>query len=175
MRRLLLLRHAKSDWTVAGQRDADRTLAARGREVAPIMGSYMARHGLEPDRVMVSEARRARETWELVAPALRRTPSVSYEPRLYEASMKALLSLVHETPAAIHTLMLIGHNPGLQELAAKLMATGDIDARQQLLEKFPTAALAVLDFPIDHWDAVQPSSGRLDRFVMPRALKLDVE
>jgi phosphohistidine phosphatase len=175
MRRLMLLRHAKSDWSVGGQRDIDRTLAPRGREVAPLMGRYMAQHGLAPDRVLVSSARRTRETWELLAPEFGEQPAFGYEPRLYEASAKAILAVVHETAADIHTLLLIGHNPGLQEIAAKLMATGEIDARQQLMEKFPTAALAVLDFPTDAWTTLKPSSGRLDRFVTPKALRPDPE
>ena len=175
MRRLMLLRHAKSDWSVGGQRDHDRTLASRGREAAPLIGAYMAHHGLMPDKVLVSSARRARETWELVAPAFGKAPDVSYDDRLYEAGPKALLNPIRDVAPAVHGLLVVGHNPGIQELAGLLMASGDIDARQRLLEKFPTTALAVIDFPIDSWSALRAHSGRLDRFVTPRALDVDTD
>ncbi|MBX6426884.1 MAG: histidine phosphatase family protein [Variibacter sp.] len=175
MRRLLLLRHAKSDWAVGGQRDIDRVLAERGRTAAPVMGHYLARHALRPDKIVVSSARRARETCDLIVPAFDRPPPVAVEARVYEAPAKALLEVVRETPPEVHTLLMIGHNPGIQELASLLMATGDIHARQSLLEKFPTAALAVLDFPVDHWSEVQPHTGRLDRFITPRALSAETE
>jgi phosphohistidine phosphatase len=172
MRRLMLLRHAKSDWSAGGQRDLDRILAPRGREVTPVIARYMVQHGLVADRVLVSHARRTRETWELLAPEFPKQPPFAYEPRLYEAAAKALLAVVRETASEVHTLLLVGHNPGLQELAAVLTGSGDAEARHRLMEKFPTAALAVLDFAIDDWSGVKPSSGRLDRFVTPRALKL---
>jgi phosphohistidine phosphatase len=170
MRRLLLLRHAKSDWSVGGQRDIDRVLAERGRKVAPLLGHYLARHGLRPDRVLVSSARRTRETWDFVAPAFDEAPPVVYEPRLYEAAPKLLIAVVREAPDEAHTLMLVGHNPGMQQLADLLVGSGDVHARQSLVEKFPTAALAVIDFPVDQWRAVEPSAGRLDRFVTPKML-----
>jgi phosphohistidine phosphatase len=175
MRRLMLMRHAKSDWSVGGQRDRDRALAARGREAAPLIGAYMAHHGLRPDKVLVSTARRARETWELAASAFGKDIDVSYDDRLYEANPKALLIPLRETSASAHSLLVVGHNPGIQELASLLMASGDIDARQRLLEKFPTAALAVIDFPLDSWSALAPHSGRLDRFVTPRALHAETD
>jgi len=171
MRRLMLLRHAKSDWSTPGQRDIDRTLSARGREAAAVMGRYMAQHALVPDHVLVSSARRTRETWELLAPAFDRQPAFAYEPRLYEASPARLLELFRAADPAVHALLVIGHNPGLQEVVTALAATGDIDARQQMIEKFPTAALAILDFPTDDWRDLKPNTGRLDRFVIPRALQ----
>jgi phosphohistidine phosphatase len=128
----------------------------------------MVQQGLIPDRVLVSSARRTRETWELVAPAFAKPPAFGYEPRLYEASAKTILAVLQETDPRVHTLLVIGHNPGLQEIAAILMATGEPDARNRLVEKFPTAALAVLDIPTDDWRGLKPSCGRLDRFVTPR-------
>lgn len=175
MRRLMLLRHAKSDWSTAGQRDIDRPLSARGREAAALMGRYMAQHGLAPDRALVSSARRTRETWERLAPAFERQPDFAYEPRLYEAAPAQMLALVQATEPAAHTLLLIGHNPGMEELGEMLVATGDIDARQQMLEKFPTGALAIIDFAVDSWREAHPKGGRLDRFVLPRALEFESE
>src|SRR6266542_2962302 len=127
MRRLLLLRHAKSDWSVKGQRDHDRDLTTRGRETAPLIGAYLSQHALVPDKAIVSTARRARETWDLVATALGKMVDVAYDDRLYEAAGKAMLVPVREVDAAVHLLLLLGHNPGIQELASLLMASGDID------------------------------------------------
>ena len=175
MRRLMLLRHAKAETGARGQRDVDRALAPRGRAVAPLVGSYLAAQGLLPDHVVISSARRTRETWEGLAPALPQTPSHNYEPRVYEAAPKALLAVIHEAPAQAHTLLLIGHNPGLQDLAILLTGSGDDDARHRMREKFSTAALAVLDFAIDDWKSLAPSSGRLDRFATSRMLNPDAD
>lgn len=173
MRRLMLMRHAKSDWSVGGQPDIERTVAARGREVAPLMGRYIAQHALRPDKALVSTARRARETWDLLAPELGKVPAAAFDKRLYEAPAKSILAVLQETEPNVHTLLAVGHNPGMQELASLLMATGDLTARQSLLEKFPTAALAVIDFAIDRWSDLKAHAGRLDRFVTPRALALN--
>jgi phosphohistidine phosphatase len=171
MRRLMLLRHAKSDWSVPGARDHDRTLSARGREAAPKMGAYMARHALVPDLILASTAVRVEETLDLVLPAFEKAPKIARDGRVYEAEADGLLELVKETPRTAHSLLLVGHNPGLGELAGLLIAAGDVEARQRLIEKFPTAALAVIDFAIDEWGKVHPRGGRLDRFVVPRALE----
>jgi len=170
MRRLMLLRHAKSDWSKPGARDRERKLATRGREAAPRIGTYMARHGLQPDRVLCSTATRTRQTWDLVAGPLTGEPTVVYEDRLYEAGPEAILKVVKETKADTHALLLVGHNPGIHEFAKKLIATGDVEARQRVMEKFPTAALAVIDFALDDWRGLHLHSGRLDRFVAPRML-----
>ena len=175
MRRLMLLRHAKSDWSSDGQGDIDRPLAPRGRAVALRMGRYMAQHGLTPDRVLVSNAQRTRETWVLVAPAFAQTPASHSEPRLYGAGPKALLDVIHETLPDTHTLLLVGHNPGLQDLAGLMTVSGDDDARYRLQGKFPTAALAVIDFATDDWREANASTGRLDRFVTPQLLRLEAE
>ena len=170
MRRLMLLRHAKSDWAAPGARDRDRPLSARGRESAPKMGAYMARHALVPDLIVASPAARVSETLDHLLPAFRQLPKIRYDERLYETSADALLEVIKKTPKAVHSLLLVGHNPGLAEFASLLMAAGDVEARQRLIEKFPTAALAVIDFPLDDWGKLHPKAGRLDRFVVPRTL-----
>ncbi|MFG1400792.1 SixA phosphatase family protein [Xanthobacter sediminis] len=169
MRRLILLRHVKSDWP-NGVADQERPLAPRGRGAAPRLGAYMAQQGLTADRVLVSPARRTRETWELVCGQMPPVPTVASEPRIYEASAARLLSVVREQPRQIHTLMLVGHNPGMEELAASLIASGAAPDLQRLSEKFPTGGLAVIDLPVDDWSAATPASGRLDRFIVPRDL-----
>lgn len=170
MRRLMLLRHAKSDWANPATRDQDRPLNARGREAAPRMGTYMARHGLVPDLVIASPATRVMDTLALVLPAFARQPKTIPDARLYETDADEHLKVVKETHRLTHSLLLVGHNPSLAELASLLMASGDVEARQRLIEKFPTAALAVIDFPLDDWSKIHPKSGRLDRFVLPKAL-----
>jgi len=170
MRRLMLLRHAKSDWSRSGARDHERTLAPRGREAAPRIGAYMLHHGLLPDFVLCSTATRARETWDLVAKAFATKPAMTYEGRLYEAGPNAIFDVVTETKSGVHALLLVGHNPGLHDFAQRLIASGDTDARARLSEKFPTGALAVIDFAVDEWSKLHPRSGRLDRLVVPRTL-----
>lgn len=168
MRRLLLLRHAKAEKSAPGGGDFDRTLASRGREETPKIGVYMAHHGLQPDLVIASPARRARETWELVAAAFPTAPPVVWEERLYNAEVGMILTLVRE--AKPPTLLLVGHNPGLHDFARLMIAAGDVDARERLNEDFPTAGLLVIDFAFADWGKLHAHSGRLDRFVSPRLL-----
>jgi phosphohistidine phosphatase len=170
MRRLMMLRHAKSDLGTPGMRDQDRVLAERGRESAPRIGSYMTRHALRPDLIVASTATRVRQTLDLVLPAFPKPPRIVYDDRLYEVEAEGLLEVVKETPGDVHALLLVGHNPGLAELAAHLVGTGDVETRQKLLEKFPTAGLAVVDLAVPGWGEVARGSGSLERFVTPRSL-----
>lgn len=169
MRRLMLLRHAKSNWP-EGVADRDRPLAARGREAAPVMGRYLAEELLLPDLVLVSPARRTQETWELVAPMLPERPPHHTEPRIYEAKAERLLHVAQAVEPQVKTLLMIGHNPGFEELAALLVGHGDRYASARMAEKYPTCGLAVLDFAIEDWRDLAPRGGRLDRFVTPASL-----
>ncbi|KRE00244.1 phosphoglycerate mutase [Bosea sp. Root381] len=169
MRRLMLLRHAKSNWP-AGTADRDRPLAARGREAAPVMGRYLADELLLPDLVLVSPARRTQETWDLVAPMLPEKPASQNEPRIYEAKAHRLLDVVRETEGTVRTLLMIGHNPGFEDLAALLAGHGDRYAAARMSQKYPTCGLAVLDFAVEDWRDLGPRGGRLDRFVTPASL-----
>jgi phosphohistidine phosphatase len=171
MLRLLLLRHAKSDWSSPGTRDHDRAVASRGREAAPLVGAYMAAHGLIPELVVCSTARRTKETWALIADSFPSQPKARYDERLYEAGREGILDIVRETSDSVQTLLLIGHNPGLKDFAELMVASGDLDARRQLGEKLPTAALVVIDFAGDNWARLHPRSGRLDRLITPRSLQ----
>jgi phosphohistidine phosphatase len=167
--RLMLLRHAKTEKAAPGQSDRERVLNDRGRKDAPKLGAYLVRHALIPDRVIVSSSRRTRETWERLALAFPKPPPVAYEDRLYDASAKQILAVALEGSA--RTLMLIGHNPGLHELARLLIASGDVAARERLNEGLPTTGLVVIDFSGEDWRKLRPESGRLERFVTPRSLK----
>jgi phosphohistidine phosphatase len=167
MRRLLLLRHAKAERLQPGGGDRDRVLAEHGRADARTLGGYLARHGFIPDRAVVSPATRTRQTWDLLVTAFGKAPSVSFEDRLYDAPPQAILRIIKETGAETGTLLVIGHNPGLQELAAMLVASGDIDARERLGESFPTSALAAIGFAAESWDGVHAHGGRLEHFLTP--------
>lgn len=169
MRRLMLLRHAKSNWP-AGVADRDRPLAARGREAAPVMGRYLADELLLPDLVLISPAKRTVETWELVAPMLPEKPATHYEPRIYEAKVERLLDVVQDVEGDVRTLLMVGHNPGFAELATLLTGYGDRYAAARMSQKYPTCGLAVLDFAVEDWRDVAERGGRLDRFVTPASL-----
>jgi len=169
MRRLLLLRHAKTERAEPGERDRDRKLMARGRADAPVIGAYMARHRLAPDFVLVSPVTRAEETWALVAAALGKPPRVARDARIYNASPQTLIEVIGETRDA-RALLVVGHNPGLHDLAVQLIASGDVEARERINEKLPTSGLVVIEFPYDDWSRLHRSSGRLERFVSPRLI-----
>lgn len=166
MRRLILLRHAKSD-RPPGIADLDRPLNTRGKRAAPRMGVYLAAEGLIPEVVVVSPARRTRETWEAVQGALKGLEA-EIVPSIYEAPETALLAVVQSTPDTAGSLLMIGHNPGLQDLAMRLVGSGETAARRRLALEFPTAAVVVLDFEGDVWSTVAAGTGRLERFVAPR-------
>ena len=169
MRRLMLLRHAKTEPIEPGQRDRDRKLTKRGRADAPVIGAYMLRHGLLPDLVLASPVIRSEETWTLVAGALGKEPRVVRDERIYDASPERLIGVIRETREA-HALLLVGHNPGFQELAVRLIASGDVEARERLAEKLPTCGLVVIDLPFDDWSRLSAKAGRLERFVSPRLI-----
>ncbi len=171
MRRLMLLRHAKSAHPSGGS-DIDRPLAPRGREAAPRIGAYLREEGLFPDLALVSSARRTRETWELVRAALGEVEA-RIEPRIYEAQAERLLAVVREVGPEVRSLLMIGHNPGFSDLAQWLIGGGDRHAFARLSRKYPTAGLAVIDFPVDSWARVDGRGGRLDRFVTPKTLGAD--
>lgn len=135
------------------------------------MGDYMAAEGLTPDLALVSPARRARETWDLVKPKLGGVPE-QLEARIYDATAARLLAVMRETDPDVGTLLMVGHNPGFEDLAKRLVGSGEREAQKRLAQKYPTAALAVIDFDTD-WRDVADAAGRLDRFVTPGSLGSD--
>ena len=167
---LSLLRHAKSSWAIAGLDDFDRPLNARGEEAAPRMGAFMAKRGIEPELILCSSAARTRQTLGLVLARLRRKPEVVYEDALYGAAEEVLLAHIRKVPSMVRHVMVIGHDPGLHALACMLAGTGprkDLDA---LVEKLPTAGLAVMAFPGRAWSEVERGAGRLKLFMTPKRL-----
>lgn len=167
---LHLLRHAKSSWGEPGLADHDRPLSDRGRRAASAMAAHLRRAGVAPDLVLCSSARRTVETLAAIRHSLPRTAGIETTPELYEAGASSLLDRLRAVPPAIATLMLIGHNPGLEVLAGQLAGEGsDPEARQALGRKFPTGALATLEFE-GEWRDLAWGAARLTAFVAPRDL-----
>ena len=161
--RLYLLRHAKSSWDHPGLADHDRPLAKRGRRAATALRSYVQEHEIAPALVLCSTARRARETLERIRPALR-APVVRHEPDLYGASAQALLERLERVPDRVGSVMLIGHNPAIEELAQAL-------AGPTPGSKFPTGTLATLTVPCASWRDIGRDRAELVGFVRPRDLE----
>lgn len=163
---LHLVRHAKSSRDDAGLDDFDRPLAPRGRKSAPTMARWMVENDVTPGLVLASTAKRCRETWALMRPAFKPTPEVEFEDGLYLASAEELLDRVRRLPEKRHEVMLVGHNPGLHDLALRLVSGHGIE-HGRLAEKFPTGALCTIDFGRASWRHTAAKSGQLIRFVRP--------
>ncbi len=170
MRRLILLRHAKSSWDSPLAGDFERVLDARGIADAASMGRYLAHERLMPDRVLVSTAHRTRQTWGLIAPHLPNQPDVQFDSRIYEAPAATLLGVVQENLEDAATLLLIGHNPGLQGLALHLAKHDNSAYRRRLEAKYPTCGLLILDFLFLDWADILPDTGIIERFESPKTL-----
>jgi phosphohistidine phosphatase len=168
-RTLHLLRHAKSSWDDPGLDDHDRPLASRGKRAAKKLAAHLEASGISPDVVLCSSARRTRETLKLIEPALGEA-ELRVEPGLYAASEGMLLEVVRGLPPQVRSALLIGHNPGLQAFALVMAGGGDEEARRRLREKMPTGALATLAFRAATWGEVEPRSGVLVDYVVPREL-----
>jgi len=169
--RLLLLRHAKAEKAEEGQSDRDRPLNTRGCKDAASIGAYMTHHGLQPDRALVSDSRRTRETWERLVTVLTASPPVSHNAALYHAAPEAILEVIRTGGRSARSLLVVGHNPGLHDAARLLIASGDVTARERLNEGLPTSGLLVIDFAGAAWKSLHPRSGRLERFITPRSLR----
>lgn len=170
MPKLLLLRHAKSDWSDESLDDHDRPLAPRGRRAAPAMAEFMESEGLLPRIVLCSTAARARGTWELMAGRIGKDATVIYEEELYGASRPTLLRILDRLEADASPAMIVGHNPGIEVTATALAGSGDDDVLEHMRTKFPTAALAVLHVPTGSWADLEGGCCELERFVTPKDL-----
>jgi phosphohistidine phosphatase len=166
MKRVYLLRHAKSSWKDRSLADRDRPLARRGKRAAEAMSDHLDAEEIRPDLVLCSPALRTRETLELIEPGFGGEVEAKVDEQLYGASEATLFERVRTLPDEIGSVMLIGHNPGLEELA--LASKGEALARMR--EKYPTAALATVDLPADRWSAVERGSGELVGYVRPSDL-----
>jgi phosphohistidine phosphatase len=167
-RTLYLLRHAKSSWANPALPDHERPLAPRGRRACSLIAAHLRREQIVPDLVLCSSSARTRETLRRVATGFERPSEAVIEARLYGVAAAGLLARLHEVPGNVASLMLIGHNPALQELALELAASGT--RREAVMHKFPTAALATLAFTAS-WAELAPGIAEVTAFVTPRALE----
>lgn len=170
MKSLLLLRHAKSGWGDSEQRDFDRSLNERGRITADAVGAYLATNTLVPDAILCSPAVRTKETWKHIQSQTKWALVPHLIKDIYMASAEQLLQIIHALHEPFSCTMLIGHNPGFEDLCLSLVGKGDRKLRASLEEKFPTASLAHIEFEADTWADISAKSGKLVRFVRPRDL-----
>ncbi len=171
MKTLTLLRHAKSGWGDMNLRDFDRPLNTKGQRAAQVVGRRMRTTDLTFDRVLASPALRVVETLEHIARGYGSALIPDWDRRLYLASAASLIDVIHEQDDGVERLLLVGHNPGLEELVLALVPAGATGSeREKVEEKFPTASVAVVTFDVDRWADVAIGAGLLERFVRPRDL-----
>ena len=173
MLRLLLLRHAKSDWDDAALGDHDRPLAARGLKAAPLVAAVMDREGFVPAACLTSTARRARDTVRLVLAGLPGGADIAVTPlkALYDfGSGREVVAAIAAHGGTASPLMVVGHNPAFHGLALRLASSGAEPDMKELKRKFPTCALAVIDLPIDRWSDLPGATGNLFAFIRPKAI-----
>jgi len=159
MKTLYLLRHAKSSWDDPALDDFERPLNKRGLKTAPVMGQLMRERNIDPDLVLCSPAMRTKETAKLAFKAAHLKPEVQYEENIYEAGLKDLLAVIRTVDNSVSTLMIVGHNPGMEELLYGLTGT---------VEEFPTAALAKISVKTKFWKDVSKVESVLDWIVRPK-------
>jgi phosphohistidine phosphatase len=169
MKSLTLLRHAKSGWDDSALRDFDRPLNPRGRRAARAVGAEMKAQGLGFDLVLASPARRVTETLDEIASGYGPLEA-QHDERLYLASASSLLDIVRHAPGSVGRLLLVGHNPGLEELALRLARRDGDGLRGEVAVKYPTGTVAEIELPAQHWAEVKEGTGRILRFIRPRDL-----
>ena len=168
---LILLRHAKSSWKDPTLPDRERPLSTRGMNDAPAMGRAMTERGIDPELVLCSSARRTVDTLDLVLPELKVEPQVMYEDSLYHASPEEMLDMLRAIPPGASRVLMVGHNPEIETFAMDLIGSGPKHMRDRLMEKYPTGALAVLNFTAGLWSSVDVNSGSLSLFLTPKELR----
>lgn len=169
MRKLLLMRHAKAV-REPGLSDHARRLNERGRQDAALVARFLQSHRLAPDVAIASDSRRTRETLELALGAFDPKPTTRLDSGLYLAEPRDILKAIRAAPAAAQTLLVVGHNPGLAELAVALTGRGEPADVKRLAASFPTSAVAVFDFE-GEWSDVEELGGRLKRFIVAKPLR----
>jgi len=169
MLRLMLLRHAKSSWTDPERDDRDRPLSGRGANAATAMGAFMRKKRLIPDVVLCSPARRAGDTWKLVAKTLKAAPKLILDDALYDfGDGGRLLDSLRQKGDDAKCVLLIGHNPSVERLTLRLIGKGDRSLKKRIAKKYPTGALAVLEFKVADWKTIKEADGHLVRFTRPK-------
>lgn len=166
---IYLLRHLKSSWDEPGLADRDRPLAPRGRKAGKKLARHLREAGVRPELVLCSPAVRTRETLAAVRSALGK-PETRFLPELYAAAHDELLAALRGVEPGVRSVLLVGHNPGLHDLALALAGRGDEESCERLREKLPTGALVTLSFRAGSWIELMAGSGRLLDYVVPREL-----
>lgn len=175
MKTLILLRHAKSSWSDHATRDFDRALNARGKRAAEVMGGYARAEGLVFDKIIASPAVRVTETLDHFAYGYGQRLEPLWERRVYLSSSATLLDIVQEVDDGVSCLLLVGHNPGMEDVVLDLVPDEKGDTlRDEVEEKYPTAALAQLEADVTSWKEFGTSPVALTRFVRPRDLRSDL-
>ncbi len=164
--RLILTRHAKSDWDNPLLSDHQRPLNKRGQRAAPLIGRWLAEKGYQPQEALVSDATRTRETWALLCAELTATVPVHFEPALYHASPDIMLRALQT--AKEQCVIMIGHNPGIAAFADMLLRD---DPGHPAFARYPTCATLVAEFEADSWGDIRPGTGRALDFIVPRELE----
>ncbi|WP_022682006.1 SixA phosphatase family protein [Sphingobium bisphenolivorans] len=170
MKRLTLLRHAKSDWDDPVARDFDRPLNRRGEKAAQLMGQFAQSRGMRFDLLVASPAVRVVQTLETFFVGYGETIDPRWDRRIYLASAPTLFDVIRDLPESAGSVLMAGHNPGLEELILDLVPDGTGPLREDVEVKFPTASIAELDLPIDRWTEAKPDIATLASFTRPRDL-----
>ena len=168
VRYLYLLRHAKSSWDHPRLEDHDRPLAPRGKRAMKAMARHLRKADIHPDLVLCSSAARARQTLDRVLPALDSSVAYEVEDALYTFDDDTVLRRLRDVPATVSSIMIVGHNPAMQDLALRLAGRGD--DLDRVRSKFPTGALATLRIPRATWRGLRPGSAELVSLVTPKDL-----
>lgn len=171
MKQIVLMRHAKSSWDDPSLEDIERPLNKRGRKAGKAMAEHIGKAGLAPTVVICSTSVRTRQTLEMLMPALRE-PQVYFDDRVYEATLQTLLARLKELPEDCASVLIVGHNPGLERLAHFLAGDqGEPKALARMTAKYPTGALAVLSTELAGWTDLKGECCRLDSFICPSELE----
>jgi phosphohistidine phosphatase len=169
MLQLMLLRHAKSSWDDKKLDDRERPLSRRGRAAAQAMGRVMQDRGLLPDSVLTSPARRTRETWELATTELKKQPKQAIEDALYDfGNGNRIAEVIRQKGGKARSLLIIGHNPALENIARRMIGAGDAKLAQRLEKKYPTGGLAVFEVNAETWATFDETQVRLTQYIRPK-------
>jgi phosphohistidine phosphatase len=170
VKRLAILRHAKSSWDDAQLADGDRPLNERGWKAARRMGRELKQRAASFDMVLASPAARVTETIEGVQEELKLEAAICFERDIYLASHETLLEMVRGLPESVHAPLLVGHNPGLQQLIVALTRDDPKGLRAKVEQKLPTAAFVRIDLPVEQWSNVEPATGTIAELIVPKEL-----
>lgn len=173
MKTVYLFRHAKSSWTDETLDDFDRPLAKRGRRAAEAMAHYVAKKAMTPQQILCSPAKRTRQTLECLQEIIDASVPTRFEKQIYMASAATLLRRLRRASDDLESVMLVGHNPGLEQLAGMLAHGGDLAAHRLVANGFTAGALAVIEADVEHWAELRQGCGRLKAFIRPKDLLRD--